>query len=92
MMMFKTVVFLISLKKAVLNRGLSVLPEMSTETEEEHCIYDGGMVTFEACMEELGLVPASGSKWYVSSSRVSLVSVLEHMELMFLLAEKLDIL
>lgn len=90
--MLSTVCFLRELRKAALVRGLRVLPGMSPGTEEEDCIYDGGMTTLEYCMEELGLVPASKSKWYEVSSEVSLDSTLNHMERMFIIAEELKIL
>ena len=90
--MLSSVCFLLGLKKAVLKRALGVLPGMSPGTEEKDCIYDGGMTTFECYMEELGLVPASKSKWYEVSSKVSLESTLNHMERMFNIAEELKIL
>ena len=76
-------------KKAALKRGLRVLSGMSLGTEEDDCIYDGGMATLECYMEVLGLVPASESKWYKVPSGVSLDSTLKHMERMFIIAEKL---
>ena len=88
--MLSTVSFLCVLKGEVLKRGLRVLPEMSQGIEEKDCIYDGGMTSLECCMEEIGLVPASESKWYKPSSSVSLSSTLNLMEEMFVLAEKLD--
>ena len=90
--MLSSVCFLLGLKKAALERGLRVLPGMSPGTEEKDCIYDGGMTTLECYMKELGLVPASKSKWYEVSSEVSLDSTLFHMERMFNIAEELKIL
>ena len=90
--MLSSVCFLRVLRKAVLERGLRVLPCMSPGTEEEDCIYDGGMTMLECYMEELGLVSASKSKWYEVSSEVSLDSTLNHMERMFIIAEELKIL
>ena len=90
--MFSSVSFLIALKGSVLVRALEVLPGMSPGTKEEDCIYDGCMTTLECYMEELGLVPASKSKWYEVSSEVTLDSTLNHMERMFIIAEELKIL
>ena len=90
--MLSTVSFLCALKRSVLERGLRVLPEMSPGTKEEDCIYDGGMISLECYMEELGLIPASDRKWYELTSEVSLVSTLNLMEEMFVRAEKLDML
>jgi len=82
----------VELKCLVLKRGLKVLPEMSRGTEEEDCIYDGGMTTLECYMEELCLIPVSERKWYVLSSPVSLILTLNLMEEMFVCAEKLNML
>jgi len=80
------------LKRSVLVRGLRVLPGMSLGTEEPDCIYDGGMTSFECCMEELGLIPASENQWYVLTSPVTMVSALLLMEAMFEHAKELGML
>ena len=90
--MLSAELFLCELKSSVLKRGLRVLPDMSSGTEEKDCIYDGGMTSLECSMEVLGLVPASEHKWYRLTSRVSLVSTLKLMEEMFELAKELEIL
>ena len=90
--MLSSVCLLRGLRKAVLLRGMRILPGMSPGTEEKDCIYDGGMTALECFMEELSLVPASKSKWYKVSSEVSLDSTLNLMEELFVIAEKLDIL
>ena len=84
--------FLCELKKAVLKRGLRVLPGMSQGTEEEDYIYDGGMATLSCYMEKLRLVPASESKWYKEPSGVTLDLALDHMKELFMIATELNIL